>query len=51
MPSYQQLQINNKFSSKSAVIYGVLQASIDWQLHFNLFINDLYLILHVKQLC
>ena len=37
----QQVQINNKFSSESPVITGVLQDSVDGPLLFNLFINDL----------
>ena len=37
----QQVEINNKFSSESAVIAGVPQGSIDEPLLFNLFINNL----------
>ena len=37
----QQVQISNRFSSKSAVIAGVSQGSIDGLLLFNLFINGL----------
>ena len=36
----QQVQINNKFSSESAVIAGAPQGSINGNLLFNLFIND-----------
>ena len=39
----QKVQINNKFSLESNVVAGVPQRSIDGQLRFNLFINDLVL--------
>ena len=39
----QQVQISNKFSSENTVIAGFPQGSIDGQLLFNLFINDLIL--------
>ena len=37
----QQVQVNNKFSSESAVIAGFSQSSIDGPLLLSLFINDL----------
>ena len=37
----QQVQINNKFSSKNIVIAGVPQCSVDGRLLFNLLIKDL----------
>ena len=37
----QQVQINNKFSSKNIVIAGVPQGFIDGPLLFNLFTDDL----------
>ena len=39
----QRIQINNKFSSLKKVIAVVSRGSIDGQLLFNLFINDLFL--------
>ena len=39
----QQVQINNKFSSKNIVIAGIAKGSIGGPILFNLFINDLIL--------
>ena len=40
-----RVQINNKFSSLKEVIAGVPQGSIDEPLIFNLFINDIFLVI------
>ena len=39
----QRIEINDKFSSLKKVMVGVRQGSIDGQLLFSLFINDLFL--------
>ena len=40
----QSVQINNKFSSLKEVIAGVPHVSIDRTLFFNLFVNDMFLL-------
>ena len=53
MPKEQRTkrrQIDNIFSSLKRVIVGVSQASIDAPLHFNIFINDLFLFIYFNTL-